>query len=228
MTTQRAFERIGYPVVWTLAGIGIVAAMSRYLLPHDLHLAMTKVLYGPYATEQLPVLASHPVTEFIHRFGGFLYMTLGPLQFMPRIRARHLNFHRWAGRFLVALSLVGGASALLMVTRYPYAGVRESIPTYFFGIIFLYSTIKAFLHVRRGDVTLHREWMIRSVAIGLGVSTIRVVYLLCLYATDWSAQESLITSFWLGWSISLLVGECWINYTRPERQLSLVAAAEAD
>ena len=80
--------------------------------------------------------------------------------------------------------------------------------------------------MRRGEVTLHREWMIRSFAIGLGVSTIRVVYFFCLYTTDWSAQESLITSFWLGWSISLLVGECWIDYTRSERRLSLAAATE--
>jgi hypothetical protein len=133
MTMQRLLERIGYTVVWMLACIGIVAAMSRYLLPHDLHLAMAKVLYGPYAIEQLPVLTRHPVTEFIHRFGGFLYMTLGPLQFISSIRSRHLSFHRWAGRILVALSLFVGASALVMVTLYPYTGVRESLPTYFSG-----------------------------------------------------------------------------------------------
>ena len=96
------------------------------------------------------------------KIGGFLYMTLGPLQFISSIRSRHLYFHRWAGRILVALSLFGGVSGLVIVTLYPYAGVRESIPTSFFGSIFLYSTIKAFLHVRRGEVALHREWMIRS------------------------------------------------------------------
>jgi hypothetical protein len=63
---------------------------------------MARVLYGPYTIEQLPVLARQPVTECIHRCGAFLYMTLGPLHFVSSIRARHLHFHRWAGRVRTA------------------------------------------------------------------------------------------------------------------------------
>jgi uncharacterized membrane protein len=215
--TRRTLKRIGYAITWGLAFVGVFTALIRYLLPHEAHLAVAQVLYGPYAPEQLPVLAREPATELSHRLGGFVYMLFGLVQFQPGIRARHPHFHRWTGRAFVVLGIAEGISGLVMATFYPYAGIRESIPAYLFGSIFLYSHVLGFLHARRGDISRHREWMIRGFALGLGVPVIRVVYLVCLYATDWPAKECLITAFWLGWSVSLLAGEWWIGYTRLER-----------
>jgi hypothetical protein len=115
-----------------------------------------------------------------------------------------------------------------MAAHFPYAGAREIIPMYFFGLIFLYSIIRAFLEARRGNIALHREWMIRGAALGLAASTIRVVYVVCLYTMDWRAQDVLVTSLWLGWSLNLLIAECWINYTRPRHQTARLASADAE
>jgi hypothetical protein len=65
------------------------------------------------------VLDSHYVVSFFHRFGGFLFMALVPLELVtPRLRARHINFHRWCGRFLVVVGLIFGVSALVMAGRF--------------------------------------------------------------------------------------------------------------
>ena len=63
---------------------------------------------------------------------------------------------------------------------------------------------------------LHREWVIRGFAIGIGVSTIRVFYDVFLFLSDISAYENIGISFWLGWSVSLLVAEIWIGITRKK------------
>jgi uncharacterized membrane protein len=225
---KEALERIGTAVVWTLAGIGMVTAISGYLLPAEVHVEMAKPFYGAYADKQFPVLDSHYAVSFFHRFGGFLFMALVPLQLTPRLRARHITFHRWSGRFLIVVGVIFGVSALVMAGRFPYAGAQEIIPMYFFGLIFLYSIIRAFLEVRRGDIALHREWMIRGAAIGLAASTIRAVYVVCLYTTDWSTQDVLISALWLGWSLNLFIAECWINYTRPPHQIARLSSAGAE
>jgi hypothetical protein len=219
MTMKGFLDRIGTALVWLLAGMGMVTAISGYLLPADVHAAIAKPFYGAYSNEQFPVLDTHYAVSFFHRFGGFLFMALVPLQLMPRLRARHITFHRWSGRFLVTVGLIFGVSALVIAGRFPYAGSREIIPMYFFDLIFLYSIIRAILEVRRGNA-LHREWMIRGAALGLAASTIRAVYVVCLYTTAWSAQDVLITSLWLGWSLNLLIAECWIIYTRPQHQIA--------
>jgi len=130
-TTKKSLERTGAVLVWTLVGMQMVTAMSGYVLPPEVHLAIGKVFYGAYAPEQFPVLDSHYVVSFFHRFGGFLFMALVPLQFMPRLRARHITFHRWSGRVLVAVGVIFGVSALVMAGRFPYAATREIIPMFF-------------------------------------------------------------------------------------------------
>jgi hypothetical protein len=150
-TTKTSLERTGTVLVWALAGMQMVTALSGYVLPREAHVAIGKVFYGAYATEQFAVLDSHSVVSFFHRFGGFLFMALVLLQFMPRLRARHITFHRWSGRFLVATGLIFGVSALVMAGRFPYAGTREIIPMYFFGLMFLYSIVRGFLEVRREE-----------------------------------------------------------------------------
>ena len=58
--------------------------------------------------------AAHPFLTFLHILPAALLICLMPLQFVSRIRARHLAWHRWPGRLLVALGFVFGTSALVM------------------------------------------------------------------------------------------------------------------
>jgi hypothetical protein len=98
---KRSLERIGIVLVWTMAGMGMVTAISGYLLPAEVHAAIAKPFYGAYTTEQFPVLDSHYAISFFHRFGGFLFMALVPLQLMRGfVRA-------------TSLSIVGPAASLL-------------------------------------------------------------------------------------------------------------------
>src|SRR6266508_3975713 len=50
----------------------------------------------------------HRVLTLVHIAPGLLFMLLGPLQFMPKLRARRPRFHRWCGRIFVAAGTVIG------------------------------------------------------------------------------------------------------------------------
>jgi len=45
--------------------------------------------------------ARHVALTFIHILPGALFLALAPFQFVPNVRQKHLQFHRWMGRVLV-------------------------------------------------------------------------------------------------------------------------------
>ena len=157
----------------------------------------------------------HPWVALLHIIPGLLFLTLAPLQFVARIRKRHISLHRGLGRILATCAAITGLFALVAAFRFPaFGGIGTQVATVFFGAIFLFSLAKAIYHIRRREVRLHREWMIRTFALAMGVATIRVSVGLFLNLSGLGFEEVFGTSFWLGFSVNLLVAEVWINHTR--------------
>ena len=159
----------------------------------------------------------HPWVAFLHMVPGLLFLTLAPLQFVARIRQRRIDIHRGLGRMLVTCAAISGLFALVAAFRLPaFGGISTQAATVFFGAIFLFSLTKAFRHIRRKEVRLHREWMIRTFALATGVASIRAFIALFTALSDLGLEEVFGTSFWLGFGVNLLLAEVWINYTRTE------------
>jgi uncharacterized membrane protein len=150
---------------------------------------------------------------------GMLFMILGPLQFSSRIRARHLRWHRLSGRVFVVSGLVIGISALVMSFGMPaIGGVNQAAATTLFGTFFLFALCKAFWHIRRREVALHREWMIRAFSIGLAVAAIRPimgVFFATSPLTGLTPREFFGIAFWIGFVLHLMAAEAWIHTTTP-------------
>lgn len=160
----------------------------------------------------------HPWVALLHIVPGMLFLILAPFQFMPRVRRRHIRLHRSLGWLIVPTAGISGVFALVAAFRFPaFGGLITQAATLFFGVIFLFSLIKAIYHIRRKEVHLHREWMIRLFAVGLGVATIRLFIGLSLALSDLGFEEVFGVAFWLGLGVNLLVAELWIQYTRPVR-----------
>ena len=215
-------SRILKGTVGLLATVGVVSSLMRYLLPHDLHMAIATPLYGSFAPEHLPVLAAHPGVEALHRIGGALYMILGVLQFMPKLRARRPRLHRWSGRVFLALSVTAGLSGAFMSLAFPYER-GEGPPSVVFGGLMVLCAVQAYLHIRRGDVVGHREWVTRCFAVGLGIGTIRLIAVVVLNTTHLTTPEIIVPSFWAGWIVSLLAAELVIRAQRPRRLVAATA-----
>jgi uncharacterized membrane protein len=188
-------------VVGILALIGIGASVSHYLME-------------PYN----PGFLRFQVMTAFHVILGGIYLTLAPLQFVKRIRTRWLDYHRWAGRLLVAIGLVIGTTALFMGWVIPFSGWTESIYISIFGSLFLVSLWMGYRHVRAGNIALHREWMIRSFAVGLSIATMRVIFIPALViAVNPSTQQIAMLSglsFAAAFVVHAALAELWIRVTR--------------
>jgi hypothetical protein len=184
-----------------LAVLGIAAAAVHYLLP-------------PFS----PGFLIYPLAIALHVVSVAAWMALAPWQFVRRIRSRWLDYHRWAGRTLVALGLVVGGSALFMGWVAPIVGWPERIIIGFYGVLFVVALSRGFLAIRARQPKVHREWMIRAFALTLAVVTVRLIELPALVA---AGIESLPVVYVIAngtaFTLHALIAEAWIRTGRRKR-----------
>ena len=236
--------RMIWSAVVVLALIGITAAYGRTVLVADLTTRSEPL--RAYLIERLgrhdPLagrrpsdfrrfdgpFAAHSIVARLHVIPGAVFLAFTPLQFSSRIRRRLPAIHRWSGRLLLALALVATLAAFFFGMLLPFGGWGETIPITLFGGIFLVSLGRAFVAIRRRDVRLHREWMIRAFAIALGISTVRIVGValdFALLSAALSSEAVFVMSVWIGWTITFATGEAWIRYTRTRARSAVAAVA---
>lgn len=216
-------RRALWSAVIFLALIGSVVAVRRIV-----HLVPIVVRgYHPPAVSSNPVAAQfaalddlfahYPILTLVHIVPGLLFMLLGPLQFSSTIRARHLRWHRISGRVFVLCGVVIGISALVMSLAMPaIGGFNQAAATTLFASFFLFALCKAFLHIRRREIPLHREWMIRAFSVGLAVATIRPIIGMFFATSRFSGltpPEFFGIAFWIGFVLHLIAAEAWIRAT---------------
>lgn len=158
--------------------------------------------------------ARHMALTLVHILPGALFLVLASLQFVQRIRERHLQVHRWMGRILLVDGLIVGVTALVMSFKMNIGGPNETAATTLFAIVFLICLTKAYWHIRHKEVARHREWMIRAYAVALGVATTRPIVGMFFAFRRLTPHEFFGIAFWLGFTITLLLAEAWIDYTR--------------
>lgn len=196
-------------MVILLAIIGIAAVTRRALTLSGLIKPFVSPKYGEFDKG----FRLNPLLTFIHIIPGALFMILAPLQFIPKIRSEYLWFHRLSGRIVFVLGLIIGITALIMSFVMTIGGAVETTATVTFAIFFLFSLIKGFYHIRRHEVALHREWMIRMFAIGFAIATTRPIVGLFFALSRLSPHQFFGIAFWIGFMLHLIAAEIWINFT---------------
>ncbi len=170
-----------------------------------------------------PGFLEHPVVTSLHVVLGGVFLSLGSIQFVPRVRNRWPTYHRWAGRVLVGVALTVGAAALFLALFVPFSGWPGRIGNGFFASYFLFGMTRAVIHIRRRNVALHREWMIRAFAIALGIATMRLIFVPALIiadvaeASDPIVKTLSVASFMTAFLLHAAVAELWIRQTRRSR-----------
>jgi hypothetical protein len=205
-------------IVLVIIGIGIVA--RRLLFLNDLYKA------GQYiapVSSRSPVpdtgFAEHPLITLIHIIPGLLFMLLAPLQFAKTIRLKYPKFRRYSWYIIFACGLVIGVTALVMGFTMAVGGIIETLAVAVYGVLFLFSLVKAAMNLY-GNPPLHREWMIRTLAIGLAVSTTRPIVVLFFATsklTGLTVQQYFGPAFWIAFTLHLIIAEIWIRRTREKR-----------
>ena len=202
-----------------LCFIGVVIVVRRFifLIPvfEDRYQPTAPVPGMPSFPEDQ--FAANPLLTLVHILPGFLFVVLGLLQFVKQIRLRWPHVHRWSGRIIMVAGIFIGITGIMMGFKMPVSGVSLTSAATLFGILFLFALIKGFLHIRRRQITQHRQWMIRAFAIGLAVTTTRPImgiFFATSPLTGLTAEDFFGTALWIGFTLHLIAAEVWINHTR--------------
>jgi hypothetical protein len=114
--------------------------------------------------------------------------------------------------------IVVGLSGYAMVLT-PIGGPIEISAIVFYGTALLLSLLMAWRHIRRGDVRRHRQWVLRAIAIALGIATTRPV-VAAFFATSpftqLSPSQFFGAAFWIGFTSTAAAGEWYVWRTRAE------------
>jgi len=235
MSLPKRTPRFLWTAVIVLVLIGVAAVTRRTLvLLWPAQFGIKTMNANPAAAHDVG-FARHMALTLVHILPGALFLALTPVQFLPGIRSNHLAFHRWSGRVLVICGLIIGTSALIMSYKMNIGGPNETAATTLFGIVFLICLVNAYLYIRKKQVARHREWMIRAYGVGLGVATTRPIVGMFFAFRRLTPHEFFGIAFWLGFTITFMAAEAWIDYTRYQpvsatppiaREVSLVAQVQ--
>jgi uncharacterized membrane protein len=158
-----------------------------------------------------------------HIFTATVALVLGPLQFVPRVRARR-RIHRLLGRMYLLAGVVPSAVAAIGVAMWSDRLLTQvSLSTA--AVLWLLTGALAYRAARRRDFAGHRAWMMRNYALTFLAVTSRILVpaLLLVQIPFGSAGAGSIgerapsmipIGQTLGWILNLVVVEIRLRHDR--------------
>jgi Predicted membrane protein (DUF2306) len=186
-------------------GWGIMTVLGLVVAAYALGALVLPIVRSPVIVARLHAV---PLLVILHLTGGALAITLGALQLNSRIRRNYLAVHRWIGRCYVIAVLVGGGAGLSLATMAD-GGLPSSIGFGMLGILWIGSTVTAYLCARRRRIDLHRAWMLRSYSLTFAAVTLRL-WLPLSQVVGLPFLPSYQAIAWLCWVPNLIVVEWFV------------------
>ncbi len=141
-------------------------------------------------------------------FGGIALLT-GWSQFSKKIRARNLRLHRNLGKVYVLSAVISGVCAIY-IGFYATGGLITSLGFISLGVIWLYTTLKAYAAIRAKDLSLHQGMMIYSYAACFAAVTLRIwLPLLTIAFGEFLVAYKIVA--WLCWVPNIIFAYFWVK-----------------
>jgi uncharacterized membrane protein len=141
-------------------------------------------------------------------FGG-LALLIGWIQFSKKLRKANLQRHRTVGKVYVVAALISGVCGIFIAVN-ATGGLISTLGFIGLGLIWLYTTTKAYFAIRKGDVSLHQGLMIYSYAACFAAVTLRIwLPLLTIAFQDFIVAYRIVA--WLCWVPNIAFAYFWVR-----------------
>ncbi len=147
-----------------------------------------------------------------HFFAGGLALFLTPIQLSKKLRNHSVKLHRTIGMLYVLSVVIGGLTGVQMAVN-ASGGLMAQWGFFNLAIIWLVSTSLAFYFAIKGNITKHRLWIYRSVAITASAISLRIFLGVGIALFKLPFFTVYVPSAWLCWIINLMICE-WLLYRR--------------
>jgi uncharacterized membrane protein len=201
----------------------VMTVLSLTVLPFVWHY----LAFDPssYFAEQREVYVRREFVLGVHVLSGMLAITIGPFQFVSRLRRRFLAVHRALGVVYIAAATGVGLTGLVLATS-GYGGLVARIGFGTQSLAILYTTWTALRMIFARRIGDHRRWMIRSFSIMFAGVMLRLMVLAYYTLSEaglvgFSFEQAYAAIAWLDWVPNLLLA-VWLTRRPSRRSRSLV------
>lgn len=161
-----------------------------------------------------------PAPIIVHIIGATTFCVLGAFQFMPSLRRRRPQWHRWSGRVLVPAGLAAALSGMWMAAFADLPVYDNTALMWFrllFGSVMVAGLVLGLVAIRRRDVRTHERWMARAYAVAQGAGTQAVVLgpMVALVGQPSGALKASGMAF--AWVLNLVVAEWLVRRSQAPR-----------
>ncbi|MGW1551114.1 DUF2306 domain-containing protein [Streptomyces sp. NPDC002346] len=150
-------------IVMTLSAVGIALFSAAAYLT------------GDPAQSRIPIdpeIATHYLSVVAHALPASLALLIGPFQFVTPLRNKYPRTHRILGRVYM-ISIVLALIAAMFATAFTLDGVPVQIGFSLLIAAWAYTVVQGYRTIRRGQVQLHRIWMIRNYSLTFAAVLLR-------------------------------------------------------
>lgn len=152
---------------------------------------------------------------YTHIFLGGIALLIGWIQFNSKLRLRNLSAHRTIGKIYTAC-VIPSSIASIGLAIFATGGLIPSLGFSCLGIIWLTTTLFAYLNIKNRRIDQHRKLMIYSYAACFAAVTLRLwLPLLTSIFNDFIIAYSIVA--WLCWVPNLLVARFIVKNLGPHR-----------
>ena len=193
-----------------LAWTAIIAIAVAFVLKYVFHyyLNYNAAAFDPYWPRRGGLL--------FHITGGMVALLTGPWQFFTGLTGKRMNVHRYTGRIFLGGVTAGviGATYLAFTTTFGWA--------FGFGLLGLAAawastTAMAYYAIRKRQVDIHKEWMVRAYVVTFAFVTFRVFNDYGPTSHLKPAGDLAITMTWACWVVPLFITELILQLRRMRK-----------
>ena len=215
---RKMLDKVGWTVVLLLLFVGLSSLVSRVVLLNS-EFSREVVNIGNGVNNFDIRYIQHYFVAGVHLLFGLIVYVFAPFQFMTSIRKRFIGFHRWSGRAWMISGAAAGFTGAFFGVVWPFTGhqgvgLLQTGINAIIGPYTLFCLYKAYSNIRARNFGEHREWMIRTFALMLGVATQRVLMIILTVFTGIGREPMFAPAMIAGMIINIVVSEYWIAWTK--------------
>ena len=183
----------------------VMAALAVFISSYAFRYLFGDRMFGllQLKSEALLVNVFWNIGFYSHIIPGGIALLIGWVQFSKRIRIKQLTWHRTLGKVYVSAALLS-STAGIYIALYATGGIVTALGFICAGLIWFYSTYKAYNSIRNGNIDAHKEMMLYSYAMCLAAITLRFELPLFSYLFQSFINAYLLVA-WLCWIPNLVV-----------------------
>lgn len=153
---------------------------------------------------ELLTSTSWNIAFYIHIILGGIALLTGWTQFSSKMREKNLALHRQMGKVYV-ISVMFSSLAGIYIGFFATGGIISATGFICLGIVWFYTTLKAYLDIRKKQVAEHQKMMTYSYAACFAAVTLRIWLPLLTMLFSGNFITAYLIVAWLCWVPNLIV-----------------------